>query len=100
MDAEIPVNEKERILTDEEAAERTARKEAAREARRKKKRRKKIIKTTLLIVLTAILVIAAAIAGFVLYLQKCGGEYDNITECVQSQPMDAAARTIAAAMAG
>ena len=92
MDAEIPVNEKERILTDEEAAERTARKEAAREARRKKKRRKKIIKTTLLIVLAAILVIAAAIAGFVLYLQKCGGEYDNITECVQSQPMDAAAR--------
>ncbi|MBQ3131606.1 MAG: hypothetical protein IJC24_02755 [Clostridia bacterium] len=92
MATETPVKEKERILTDAEAAERAARKEAAREARRKKKRRKKIIKTTVLVVLAVILVIAAAIAGFMLYLQKCGGQYDNITECVQSQPMDAASR--------
>ncbi|MBQ3132623.1 MAG: hypothetical protein IJC24_07930, partial [Clostridia bacterium] len=92
MATEKPVKERERILTEEEAAERAARKEAAREARRKKKRRKKIIKTTLLVVLAVILVIAAAFAGFMLYLQKCGGQYDNITECVQSQPMDAAAR--------
>ncbi len=92
MATETPVKEKERILTDEEAAERAARKEAAREARRKKKRRKKIIKTTLLVVLAVILVIVAAFAGFMLYLQKCGGQYDNITECVQSQPMDAATR--------
>ena len=83
-----PVRETERILTDEEAAERAARKEAAREARRKKKQRKKCIKTALLIVLAVILVIVAAFAGFLLYLQKCGTEYDNITECVQSQPMD------------
>ncbi|MBR4018650.1 MAG: hypothetical protein IKK12_03780, partial [Clostridia bacterium] len=86
MATETPVKEKERILTDAEAAERAARKEAAREARRKKKRRKKIIKTTVLVVLAVILVIAAALAGFMLYLQKCGGQYDNITECVQSQP--------------
>lgn len=92
MATETPVREKERILTEEEAAERAARKEAAREARRKKKRRKKIIKTTVLVVLAVILVIAAALAGFMLYLQKCGGQYDNITECVQSQPMDAATR--------
>lgn len=92
MATETPVREKERILTEEEAAERAARKEAAREARRKKKRRKKIIKTTILVVLAVILVIAAALAGFMLYLQKCGGQYDNITECVQSQPMDAATR--------
>ncbi len=92
MDTEVPVKENERILTDEEAAERAARKEAAREARRKKKKRKKMIKTALLIVLAVILVIAAALAGFMLYLQKCGGQYDNITECVQSQPMDAASR--------
>lgn len=92
MATEVPVKEKERILTDEEAAERAARKEAAREARRKKKRRKKMIKTILLVVLAVILVIAAALAGFMLYLQKCGGQYDNITECVQSQPMDAASR--------
>ena len=92
MATETPVKEKERILTDAEAAERAARKEAAREARRKKKRRKKIIKTTVLVVLAVILVIAAALAGFMLYLQKCGGQYDNITECVQSQPMDAATR--------
>lgn len=92
MATETPVREKERFLTEEEAAERAARKEAAREARRKKKRRKKIIKTTVLVVLAVILVIAAALAGFMLYLQKCGGQYDNITECVQSQPMDAATR--------
>jgi len=92
MATEAPAKAKERILTDEEAAERAARKEAAREARRKKKKRKKMIKTALLIVLAVILVIAAAIAGFMLYLQKCGGQYDNITECVQSQPMDAASR--------
>lgn len=92
MATEVPVKEKERILTDEEAAERAARKEAAREARRKKKRRKKMIKTILLVVLAVILVIAAALAGFMLYLQKCGGQYDNITECVQSQPMDTASR--------
>ena len=92
MATEAQVKEKERILTDEEAAERAARKEAAREARRRKKRRKKIIKTTILVVLAVILVIAAALAGFILYLQKCGGQYDNITECVQSQPMDAASR--------
>ena len=92
MATEAQVKEKERILTDEEAAERAARKEAAREARRRKKRRKKIIKTTILVVLAVILVIAAALAGFMLYLQKCGGQYDNITECVQSQPMDAASR--------
>ncbi len=91
MATESPAK-RERILTEEEAAERAARKEAAREARRKKKRRKKIIKTTLLVVLAVILVIAAALAGFMLYLQKCGGQYDNITECVQSQPMDAATR--------
>lgn len=88
MEADTPVRETERILTDEEAAERAARKEAAREARRKKKQRKKRIKTALLIVLAVILVIVAAFAGFLLYLQKCGTEYDNITECVQSQPMD------------
>lgn len=88
METDTPVRETERILTDEEAAERAARKEAAREARRKKKQRKKRIKTTLLIVLAVILVIVAAFAGFLLYLQKCGTEYDNITECVQSQPMD------------
>ena len=92
MATETPVKEKERILTDAEAAERAARKEAAREARRKKKKRKKIIKTIVLVVLAVILVIAAAAAGFMLYLQKCGGQYDNITECVQSQPMDAASR--------
>ena len=92
MATETPVREKERVLTEEEAAERAARKEAAREARRKKKRRKKIIKTTVLVVLAVILVMAAALAGFMLYLQKCGGQYDNITECVQSQPMDAATR--------
>ena len=88
METDTPVRETERILTDEEAAERAARKEAAREARRKKKQRKKRIKTALLIVLAVILVIVAAFAGFLLYLQKCGAEYDNITECVQSQPMD------------
>ena len=88
METDTPVRETERILTDEEAAERAARKEAAREARRKKKQRKKRIKTALLIVLAVILVIVAAFAGFLLYLQKCGTEYDNITECVQSQPMD------------
>ena len=88
METDAPVRETERILTDEEAAERAARKEAAREARRKKKQRKKRIKTALLIVLAVILVIVAAFAGFLLYLQKCGAEYDNITECVQSQPMD------------
>lgn len=88
METDTPVRETERILTDEEAAERAARKEAAREARRKKKQRKKLIKTALLIVLAVILVIVAAFAGFLLYLQKCGTEYDNITECVQSQPMD------------
>ena len=88
METDTPVRETERILTDEEAAERAARKEAAREARRKKKQRKKRIKTVLLIVLAVILVIVAAFAGFLLYLQKCGAEYDNITECVQSQPMD------------
>ena len=88
METDTPVRETERILTDEEAAERAARKEAAREARRKKKQRKKRIKTVLLIVLAVILVIVAAFAGFLLYLQKCGTEYDNITECVQSQPMD------------
>ena len=88
METDTPVRETERILTDEEAAERAARKEAAREARRKKKQRKKRIKAALLIVLAVILVIVAAFAGFLLYLQKCGAEYDNITECVQSQPMD------------
>lgn len=88
METDTPVRETERILTDEEAAERAARKEAAREARRKKKQRKKRIKTALLIVLAVILVIVAAFAGFLLYLQKCGTEYDSITECVQSQPMD------------
>ena len=88
METDTPVRETERILTDEEAAERAARKEAAREARRKKKQRKKRIKTALLIVLAVTLVIVAAFAGFLLYLQKCGTEYDNITECVQSQPMD------------
>ena len=88
METDTPVRETERILTDEEAAERAARKEAAREARRKKKQRKKRIKTALLIVLAVILVIVAAFAGFLLYLQKCGTEYDNIIECVQSQPMD------------
>ncbi len=88
METDTPVRKTERILTDEEAAERAARKEAAREARRKKKQRKKRIKTALLIVLAVILVIVAAFAGFLLYLQKCGTEYDNITECVQSQPMD------------
>ena len=88
METDTPVRETERILTDEEAAERAARKEAAREARRKKKQRKKRIKTALLIVLAVILVLVAAFAGFLLYLQKCGTEYDNITECVQSQPMD------------
>ena len=88
METDTPVRETERILTDEEAAERAARKEAAREARRKKKQMKKRIKTALLIVLAVILVIVAAFAGFLLYLQKCGAEYDNITECVQSQPMD------------
>ena len=88
METDTPVRETESILTDEEAAERAARKEAAREARRKKKQRKKRIKTALLIVLAVILVIVAAFAGFLLYLQKCGTEYDNITECVQSQPMD------------
>lgn len=88
METDTPVRETERILTDDEAAERAARKEAAREARRKKKQRKKRIKTALLIVLAVILVIVAAFAGFLLYLQKCGTEYDNITECVQSQPMD------------
>ena len=88
METDTPVRETERILTDEEAAERAARKEAAREVRRKKKQRKKRIKTALLIVLAVILVIVAAFAGFLLYLQKCGTEYDNITECVQSQPMD------------
>lgn len=92
METDTPVRETERILTDEEAAERAARKEAAREARRKKKQRKKRIKTALLIVLAVILVIVAAFAGFLLYLQKCGTEYDNITECVQSQPMDFAQR--------
>ena len=40
METDTPVRETERILTDEEAAERAARKEAAREARRKKKQRK------------------------------------------------------------
>ena len=88
METDTSVRETDRILTDEEAAERAARKEAAREARRKKKQRKKRIKTALLIVLAVILVIVAAFAGFLLYLQKCGTEYDNITECVQSQPMD------------
>ena len=52
METDTPVRETERILTDEEAAERAARKEAAREARRKKKQRKKRIKTALLIVLS------------------------------------------------
>ena len=75
METDTPVRETERILTDEEAAERAARKEAAREARRKKKQRKKRIKTALLIVLAVILVIVAAFAGFLLYLQKCGTEY-------------------------
>ena len=70
METDTPVRETERILTDEEAAERAARKEAAREARRKKKQRKKRIKTALLIVLAVILVIVAAFAGFLLYLQK------------------------------
>lgn len=88
MDTDAPVRENEKILTDDEAAERAARKEAARKARRKKKRRMKRIKTGLLIALAVILVIVAAFAGFLLYLQKCGAEYDNITECVQSQPMD------------
>ena len=60
METDTPVRETERILTDEEAAERAARKEAAREARRKKKQRKKRIKTALLIVLAVILVIVAA----------------------------------------
>ena len=40
METDTPVRETERILTDEEAAERAARKEAAREARRKKSKGK------------------------------------------------------------
>ena len=88
MENNTPLRDSEKILTDEEAAERAARKEAAREARKKKKQQQKRVKTIILIVLAVILVLVAVCAGFLLYLQKCGGEYDNITECVQSEAMD------------